>query len=58
MQRKAAIRQFCQRLIPDLRGERVEPVMRPDGDDFLIYETICIGHTVEGRPFELTGRSG
>lgn len=55
---KAALRRFYSRLFPDLKGERVEPVMRLYGDDFVIDETIWIGHVVDGRPFKLDGRSG
>ena len=55
---KAALGRFYARLFPDLKGERVEPVMRLYGDDFVIDETIWIGHVVEGRPFRLDGKSG
>ncbi|MGH2413324.1 MAG: nuclear transport factor 2 family protein [Microcystaceae cyanobacterium] len=55
---KHAIRRFYERLFSDLKGERVEPVMRLYGDDFLIDETIWIGHVVDGRPFRLDGKSG
>jgi ketosteroid isomerase-like protein len=55
---KAALRRFYERLFADLRGEGVEPVMRLYGDDFLIDETILIGQVVDGRPFNLKGRSG
>jgi hypothetical protein len=55
---KAALRRFYDRLFPDLRGERVEPVMRLYGDDFLIDETIWIGRIVDGRVFKLDSKSG
>ncbi|HYN53128.1 MAG TPA: nuclear transport factor 2 family protein [Methylotenera sp.] len=55
---KAVLRRFYERLFSDLRGEGVEPVMRLYGDDFLIDETIWIGQVVDGRPFNLEGRSG
>ena len=55
---KAALRRFYERLFADLRGERVEPVMRLYGDDFLVDETILIGQVVDGRPFRLDGMSG
>jgi hypothetical protein len=58
LREKAALRRFYQRLFPDLKGERVEPVMRLYGDDFIIDETIWIGHVVDGRAFRLAGRSG
>jgi hypothetical protein len=47
---KAALRRFYERLFADLRGERVEPVMRLYGDDFLIDETILIGQVWTFRP--------
>ena len=32
--------------------------MRLYGDDFIIDETIWVGHVVDGRTFSLEGRSG
>lgn len=58
LQGKTALRRFYVRLFQDLKGERVEPVMRLYGDDFLIDETIWVGHVVDGRAFRLEGRSG
>lgn len=55
---KAALHRFYERLFLDLKGERVEPVMRLYGDNFLVDETIWIGQIVDGRPFKLDGRSG
>jgi uncharacterized protein len=55
---KAAIRRFYERLFPALKGERAEPVMRLYGDDFLVDESILIGKVVDGRPFNLQGKSG
>jgi hypothetical protein len=55
---KHAIRRFYERLFPDVKGERLEPVMRLYGDDFLIDETIWIGQIFDGRAFRLDGRSG
>lgn len=55
---KAALRRFYERLFLDLKGESVEPVMRLYGDNFLVDETIWIGHVVDGRPFKLDGRGG
>jgi hypothetical protein len=55
---KAAIRRFYARLFPDLEGDRVEPVMRLYGNDFLIDESVWIGRLVDGRPFKLDGRAG
>ena len=55
---KAAIRGFYERLFPALKGERAEPVMRLYGDGFLVDESILIGQVVDGRPFNLPGKSG
>ena len=55
---KSAIRGFYERLFPDLKGERAEPVMRLYGDGFLVDESILIGQVVDGRPFSLAGKSG
>ena len=55
---RAALRRFYERLFPDLEGERVEPVMRLYGDDFLVDETIWMGRVVDGRTFKLDGKSG
>ena len=55
---KMALRRFYERLFADLKGERVEPVMRLYGDDFVIDETIWFGHVTDGRPFKLDGKSG
>jgi ketosteroid isomerase-like protein len=55
---KAALRRFYERLFDDVNGERVEPVMRLYGDDFLVDETIWIGEIVDGRTFKLERRSG
>jgi uncharacterized protein len=55
---KAAIRRFYEGLFPALKGERAEPVLRLYGDDFIVDETILIGRVVDGRPFNLEGKSG
>ncbi len=55
---KAALRRFYERLFSDLKGERVEPVMRLYGDNFLVDEAIWIGQVVDGRPFKLDGSGG
>jgi ketosteroid isomerase-like protein len=55
---KAAIRGFYVGLFRDLKGERAEPVMRLYGDDFIIDETVLVGHVVDGRPFSLPGSKG
>lgn len=58
LQGKPALRHFYERLFPDLEGERVEPVMRLYGEDFLVDETLWIGRVVDGRTFRLDGMSG
>ena len=55
---KAALRRFYERLFSDLKGERVEPVTRLYGDDFVIDETLWFGQVLDGRPFKLDGKSG
>jgi uncharacterized protein len=55
---KPAIRRFYQALFPALKGERAEPVMRLYGEDFIVDESILISHVVDGRPFNLPGKSG
>jgi len=58
LQGKPELRRFYERLFPDVKGERLEPVMRLYGDNFLVDETIWIGDVVDGRAFRLDGRSG
>ena len=55
---KSTLGRFYERLFRELKGERVEPVMRLYGEDFIIDETIWFGHVVDGRPFKLNGMSG
>lgn len=55
---KAALRRFYERLFKELKGERVEPVMRLYGDNFIVDETIWVGRVLDGRPFKLDGKSG
>lgn len=55
---KPAIRGFYQRLFPALKGERAEPVMRLHGENFIVDESILIAGVVDGRPFNLPGKSG
>lgn len=55
---KPAIRGFYQRLFPALKGERAEPVMRLYGENFIVDESILIAEVVDGRPFNLPGKSG
>jgi len=55
---KAGIRRFYEMLFRDLEGERITPVRRLYGDDFLVDETIWHGKVIDGRPFMMEGRSG
>jgi len=55
---KPAIRGLYQRLFPALKGERAEPVMRLYGENFIVDESILIAEVVDGRPFNLPGKSG
>jgi uncharacterized protein len=55
---KPAIRGFYERLFPALKGERAEPVMRLYGENFIVDESILIAEVVDGRPFNLPGKSG
>lgn len=55
---KAELRRFYEHLFAEVQGERVEPVSRLYGDDFLVDETIWVGQLVDGRTFGLPGKSG
>jgi ketosteroid isomerase-like protein len=55
---KAALRSFYERLFSDLKGERVEPVMRLYGEDCVVDETLWFGEVHDGRAFKLSGKSG
>jgi hypothetical protein len=54
----AQIRAFYQMLFGALKGERVTPVRRLYGEDFLIDEAIWHGYVKDGRPFLCDGKSG
>lgn len=45
-------------LFSALKGERVEPMRRLYGRDFLIDETLWHGYIEDGRPFLCEGKSG
>jgi ketosteroid isomerase-like protein len=55
---KAALRDFYERLFPDLRGESVERIARHYGEDFIVDVTLWKGFVADGRPFKLDGMSG
>jgi len=54
----AQIRAFYEMLFRDLKGERVTPVRRLYGDDFVVDEVVWHGHIANGRPFLCDGKSG
>ena len=55
---RSRIRSFYERLFADLKGEKVTPVRRLYGDDFIVDEAIWHGHIVDGRQFLCDGKSG
>jgi ketosteroid isomerase-like protein len=55
---RASIRRFYKLLFRDLKGERVTPVRRLYGDDFVVDESVWHGRIADGRQFHLDGRSG
>jgi ketosteroid isomerase-like protein len=55
---KAGIRGFYEMLFADLKGERVTPLRRLYGDDFVVDESLWHGRVVDGRPFLMKGASG
>jgi ketosteroid isomerase-like protein len=55
---RAAIQTFYEMLFEDLKGEKVTPVRRLYGDDFVVDEAIWQGHVADGRPFLCAGKSG
>lgn len=55
---KAALRDFYERLFPDLRGESFEPIARQYGEDSIVDVTLWKGFVADGRPFKLDGMSG
>jgi len=53
---KQAARAFYEHLFADIAGERIEPVRRIYGPDFLVDEVVWHGRAV-GRPFGFEGRN-
>jgi hypothetical protein len=50
------VRAFYEHLFGDIAGERIEPMKRLYGPDFLVDEVIWHGRAV-GRPFGFDGRN-
>ena len=55
---KKGIADFYRMLFADLKGERVTPLRRLYGDDFVVDESMWHGHVANGRPFLMDGKSG
>jgi uncharacterized protein len=55
---RAQIRNFYEGLFRELRGEKVTPVRRLYGDDFIVDETLWQGQITDGRQFFMDGSSG
>lgn len=53
---KTAVRAFYEHLFADIAGERIEPIQRLYGPDFLVDEVVWHGRAV-GRPFGFEGRN-
>ena len=51
-------REYYELLFRSIQGDRVEPLRRYYGDDFLIDETLWHGTIVDGAPFLCEGTSG
>lgn len=51
-------RAYYELLFRSIRGERVEPLRRYYGEDFLVDETLWHGTVEDGTPFLCPGRSG
>lgn len=51
-------RAYYELLFSSIKGERVEPLRRYYGDDFVVDETLWHGRIEDGRPFLCNGRSG
>ena len=52
------MRAYYQKLFDCLKGEKVEPLRRLYGDNFLVDETLWHGHITDGSPFLCDGKSG
>ncbi|HZT05472.1 MAG TPA: nuclear transport factor 2 family protein [Chloroflexota bacterium] len=55
---KARIRSYYEMLFANVEGERVTPIRRYYGDNFVIDETMWHGRVKDGRPFLCEGKSG
>ena len=55
---RAKIASFYKMLFADLKGERVTPLRRLHGKDFVIDESLWHGRIENGRIFLCEGRSG
>jgi hypothetical protein len=55
---RGEIRSFYQRLFQDLRGEKVTPIRRLYGENFLVDETLWQGQITDGRQFLMDGKHG
>lgn len=51
-------RAYYEMLFRSIKAERVEPLRRYYGEDFLIDETLWHGDVEDGRPFLCNGKSG
>ena len=51
-------RLYYELLFASITGERVEPLRRYYGENFLVDESLWHGRIDDGRPFLLDGRSG
>ena len=55
---KGRIRAYYELLFAAVHGDRVEPLRRYYGDDFVIDESLWHGRVTDGRPFLCDGKSG
>ena len=55
---KAKVRDYYAMLFETVKGERVTPLKRYYGDDFVVDETLWHGEMTDGRAFLCDGKSG
>src|SRR5688572_8353685 len=55
---KAGIARFYKMLFADLKGEKVTPLRRLYGEDFVVDESLWHGRIENGRIFRREGKSG
>lgn len=55
---KKRIAEFYRMLFADLKGERVTPLRRLYGEDFVVDESMWHGQVANGRPFLMDGKTG